>query len=254
MHKFRILSDKTFSEIEEKFKQLEERLSKTEKMLSNLETNVADTRDDIEKLELIKSKIEIFNMNMSFTTDQIYLEINDDHVDLVRPSLDETDQSKLIVVHLHEPIDKIERRLGEQIKALEFYHCFLSQLNVGRLVEFSVDWSDYFIARLRFKLGDQSYGNDEMTIDLMKSGKIDVEYRKYLNIDIRKKLEFGEHSKIRFEILIPDIIGNCYDEYLIKAITSEVCEIADFKEVMTRLQEEIEMNGQFRQLKFQAEN
>ena len=70
MHKFRVLSEKAFSEIEEKFKQLEERLSKTEEALSKLETNVTDTKDDIEKLELIKMKIEIFNTNMSFVTEK----------------------------------------------------------------------------------------------------------------------------------------------------------------------------------------
>lgn len=254
MHKFRVLSDKTFFEIEDKFNQLEERLSKTEEALSKLENNVADTKEDIEKLELIKMKIDIFNKNMSFTTNKVYLKLEDDKIDLLAPALDGTDhQIRLRVVHTTDSIETIERRLDEQIKALEFYHCFFSQMNVGRLIEFDISRSDFYIARLRFRLEDQYHEDDEVTISLMKRGKIDVEYRKFLNIDVRKKLEFSANAKIRFELSVLDIIDD-YDEYYIQAITSELCEIINFKEVMTRLQEEIEMNGQFRQLEFQADN
>ena len=85
MHKFKVLSDKTFSEIEEKFNQLEERLSKTEEALSKLENNVTDTSNDIEKLELITTKIEQFNRQMSLTNRRIYLELKKNFVYLIVP-------------------------------------------------------------------------------------------------------------------------------------------------------------------------
>lgn len=250
MHKFKVLSDKTFSEIEDKFKQLEERLSKTEKMLSKLETNVTDTSNDIEKLELIKMKIEVFNFNMRFTTDRIYLTINDNRVDLVIRSFDLTSQAKIAIAYLYEPIDEIERRLNNQIQSIPFYHYFFVESKVYHFLEFTIEQSEDFIARIRLALDE--YDDDEIAVELVEGNNIRVSYIRALNIDARQKLVFEENSSIRFELSILGIIDD-YDEYRIKAIASKDCRLNDFEDAIKKLRAEIELNDQLKRFSRQAE-
>lgn len=249
MHKFRVLSEKTFSEIEEKFNHLEERLSKTEEALSNLENNVTDTSNDIEKLELIKMKIEVFNFNMRFTTDRIYLTINDNRVDLVIRSFDLTSQAKIAIAYLYEPIDEIERRLNNQIQSIPFYHYFFVESRVYHFLEFTIEQSEDFIARIRLALDEY---DDEIIIDLIEGNNIRVSYIRALNVDASQKLVFDENSSVRFELSILDIVDD-YDEYRIKAIASKDCRLNDFEDTIEKLRTEIELNEQLKRFIRQSE-
>ena len=251
MHKFRVLSDRAFSSIERKFKKIDEKLNATEERLKQLESNVNETTSDVEKLTLIEPLIEVFNFNMRFTTDRIYLEINDDHIDLVIPSLDRTSRSKLVVVHLHEPIEKIERRLNNQIQAIPFYHYFFVESKFDHFLEFSIEWSDLFLARIRIALDE--YDDDEIAVELLKGNDIRVSYIRALNVDARQKLVFEEDSSVRFELSILDIVDD-YDEYRIKAIASKDCRLNDFKDAIEKLRAEIELNEQLKRFIRQAEN
>lgn len=250
MHKFRILSDKTFSEIEEKFQQLEERLSKTEKMLSNLENNAADTTHDIEKLELIKMKIEEFNHRMAFKTKQIYLELQNNHVYLIfLTSKDKSSYAELEVTSMSDSIEKIEHALDIQLDSIDFYHCFLIAHKFDRISEFSITPSDGHHALIRFGLEN----DDEIAVELIIGSNIRVSYCKSLNIDARQKIVLEENSRIRFELSILDIVDD-YNEYRVKAITSSDCLLNDFDDVIKQLKEKIETNEQFKRLSRQADN
>lgn len=250
MHKFRVLSEKAFSEIEEKFNQLEERLSKTEKMLSNLENNVTDTRDDIEKLEMIKSKIDLFNNRMSFMTKQIYLELKKDLVYLIVPVPDyEESCIEVSVANMTESFEKIERELDIQLDSIVFYHYFFVTAELGRLLEFSTSLSDDYQARIRFSLEN----DDEIDVKLINGSNVHVSYIRALNVDARQNLVFEENSSIRFELSILEIIDD-YDEYRIKAIASQRCRLNDFNYVIESLRNKIETNEQFKRLSRQSEN
>lgn len=249
MHKFRVLSEKAFSEIEEKFKQLEERLSKTEEALSKLENNVTDTKEDIEKLELIKMKIEVFNFNMRFTTDRIYLTMNDNRVDLVIRSFDLTSQAKIAIAYLYEPIDEIERRLNNQIQSIPFYHYFFVESRVYHFLEFTIEQSEDFIARIRLALDEY---DDEIIVDLIEGNNIRVSYIRALNVDASQKLVFDENSSVRFELSILDIVDD-YDEYRIKALASKDCRLNDFEDTIEKLRTEIELNEQLKRFIRQSE-
>lgn len=250
MHKFRVLSEKTFSEIEEKFKQLEERLSKTEKMLSKLETNVTDTSNDIEKLELITTKIEQFNRQMSLTNRRIYLELKKNLVYLIVPVPGyEESCIELSVANISESFEKIERELDIQLDSIVFYHYFFVTAELGRLLEFSTSLSDDYQARIRFSLEN----DDEIDVKLINGSNIHVSYIRALNVDARQNLVFEENSSIRFELSILDIVDD-YDEYRVKAITSLECRLNDFDHVIEALRNKIETNEQFKRLSRQAEN
>lgn len=250
MHRFRVLSDRAFSSIERKFQQLEERMNKTEERLKRLETNVKDTTSDVSKLALIESKMRIFNTIMSFSDRSICLGLNEDHIDLVIPSFDQTGQSKLVVVHLHEPIEKIERRLNNQIQAIPFYHYFFVESRFDHFLEFSIERSDLFLARVR--IASDRYDNDEINVELLKGNNIRVSYIRALNVDARQKLVFDENSSVRFELSILDIVDD-YDEYRIRAIASEECRLSDFENAVDRLRAEIELNEQLERFSRQSE-
>lgn len=250
MHKFKVLSDKTFSEIEEKFKQLEERLSKTEEALSNLENNVTDTSNDIEKLELITTKIEQFNRQMSFTNRRIYLELKKNFVYLIVPVPGyEESCIELSVANISESFEKIERNLDIQLDSIAFYHYFFITSKFDHLLEFNVMPSDEYCALVRFSLEN----DDEIAVELINGCNIRVNYCKSLNVDASQKLVFEENSKIRFELSILDIVDD-YDEYRVKAITSLECRLNDIDDVIKCLKEKIESNEQFKRLSRQSEN
>lgn len=249
MHKFRVLSDRAFSSIERKFQQLEERMNKTEERLKRLETNVKDTTSDVSKLDLIESKMRIFNTNMSFSDRSICLGLNEDHIDLVIPSFDQTGQSKLVVVHLHEPIEKIERRLNNQIQSIPFYHYFFVESRVYHFLEFTIEQSEDFIARIRLALDEY---DDEIIVDLIEGNNIRVSYIRALNVDASQKLVFDENSSVRFELSILDIVDD-YDEYRIKAIASKDCRLNEFEDTIEKLRTEIELNEQLKRFIRQSE-
>ena len=250
MHKFRVLSDKTFSEIEEKFNHLEERLSKTEEALSNLENNVTDTSNDIEKLELITTKIEQFNRQISLTNRRIYLELKKNFVYLIVPVPGyEESCIELSVANISESFEKIERNLDIQLDSIAFYHYFFITAEIGRLLEFSTSLSDDYQARIRFSLEN----DDEIDVKLINGSNVHVSYIKTMNIDSRQNLVFEENSSIRFELSILDIIDD-YDEYYLKAIASQRCRLNDFEYVIEGLRNKIETNEQFKRLSRQSEN
>ena len=211
---------------------------------------MTDTKEDIEKLELIKMKIEVFNFNMRFTTDRIYLTINDNHVDLVIRSFDLTSQAKIAIAYLYEPIDEIERRLNNQIQSIPFYHYFFVESRVYHFLEFTIEQSEDFIARIRLALDEY---DDEIIVDLIEGNNIRVSYIRALNVDASQKLVFDENSSVRFELSILDIVDD-YDEYRIKAITSLECRLNDIDDVIKCLKEKIESNEQFKRLSRQSEN
>ena len=211
---------------------------------------MTDTKEDIEKLELIKMKIEVFNFNMRFTTDRIYLTINDNHVDLVIRSFDLTSQAKIAIAYLYEPIDEIERRLNNQIQSIPFYHYFFVESRVYHFLEFTIEQSEDFIARIRLALDEY---DDEIIVDLIEGNNIRVSYIRALNVDASQKLVFDENSSVRFELSILDIVDD-YDEYRVKAITSLECRLNDIDDVIKCLKEKIESNEQFKRLSRQSEN
>lgn len=249
MHKFRVLSDRAFSGIEQKFKELEERFDKTEERLKRLEANVKDATSDVSKLALIESKMRIFNTNMSFADRSICLVLNEDHIDLVRPSFDQMRLSDLVVVHLYEPIDEIERRLNNQIQSIPFYHYFFVESRVYHFLEFTIEQSEDFIARIRLALDEY---DDEIIVDLIEGNNIRVSYIRALNVDASQKLVFDENSSVRFELSILDIVDD-YDEYRIKAIASKDCRLNDFKDTIEKLRTEIELNEQLKRFIRQSE-
>lgn len=241
---FQMLED-----VEKTVSDLSKRLEKTEEALARLEQNVEETSSDVDKLELIESKMRIFNTNMSFADKSIYLKLRDELVYLVIPvPEDKLNSVELVVTSMSEPIKEIERNLNVQLDSIAFYHYFFIATKLGSLIELSTAISDEYQASVRFRL--ENY--DEIEVDLIDGCNIRVSYIKDLNVDARQKLVFDESSSVRFELSILDIIDD-YDEYRVRAIASADCRLNDFDDVIETLRTKIESNEQFKRFSRQSE-
>lgn len=237
-------------DVEKTVSDLSKRLEKTEDALARLEQNVEETSSDVDKLELIESKMRIFNTNMSFADKSIYLQLRDELVYLVVPvPEDKLNSVELVVTSMSEPIKEIERNLNVQLDSIAFYHYFFIATKLGSLIELSTAISDEYQTSVRFRLEND---DDEIEADLIDGCNIRVSYIKDLNVDARQKLVFDESSSVRFELSILDIIDD-YDEYRVRAIASADCRLNDFDDVIETLRTKIESNEQFKRFSRQSE-